>query len=173
METEWKFGTPPAGERGVNTIYDMCSDMNSPFRIALCIETDGPGGAEVLLIQFAQELRERGHHVVPVLPTRRVGWLHDRLAESGFQPESIELLGVPVLSSVNNLVRILQENAVEVVHSHEFTMAVLAAFACRKIRARHIATMHGNQGMTRAWKRRVALRLAFRLTHTPMKAPSS
>ena len=163
MENEWRFGILLAGMR-LEHVKRMWPDMSRKMRIALCIETDGPGGAEVLMIQFAQELRERGHYVVPILPTRKVGWLHDRLAESEFQPESIELLGAPVPLSVAMLARILRRNSVEVVHSHEFTMSVVAAFACRRIRARHISTMHGNQEMTRAWKRRVALRLAFRLT---------
>jgi hypothetical protein len=36
--------------------------------IALMLETDGPGGAEVFLVNSAIELRERGCRVIPLLP---------------------------------------------------------------------------------------------------------
>jgi glycosyltransferase involved in cell wall biosynthesis len=50
----------------------------------------------------------------------------------------------------------------EAVHSHEFTMAVYGCAAARWLRVPHVVTMHGDQGVTRAWRRRAALRWAFR-----------
>jgi hypothetical protein len=50
----------------------------------------------------------------------------------------------------------------DVVHSHEFHMAVYGTAATRLLRKRHVITMHGNQDMTPAARRRIALRWAFR-----------
>jgi len=52
-----------------------------------------------------------------------------------------------------------------VVHSHEFTMAVYGAVACRMIGLRHVITMHGNQWVMNARRRRVSLSWAIRASH--------
>ena len=36
--------------------------------VALMLESDGPGGAENMLLQLAEELHRRGYGVCPVLP---------------------------------------------------------------------------------------------------------
>ena len=139
--------------------------MANPLTIALCNETDGPGGAEVLLVQLATELRDRGHRVIPVLPTPAVGWIQERFHEQGFQPEAVQLLGASMGSCISQLRSVFRRHEVGVVHSHEFTMAAFGAVAARSLGLRHVITMHGNQQMTNSWKRRMALRVAFRLSH--------
>jgi glycosyltransferase involved in cell wall biosynthesis len=51
---------------------------------------------------------------------------------------------------------------VDAVHSHEFTMAVYGAAAARRRGRPHIATQQASQTMTARWRRRAALRWAFR-----------
>ena len=138
--------------------------MASPKTIALANETDGPGGAEVLIFQIAEELRERGFEVVPVLRTRRWGWLHDHLASRGFTAETIDLSGSSAGRCILNLREIFRRRNVDLVHSHEFTMSVFGALAARSLGIPHVITMHGNQHMTDALRRRLGLRLAFRLS---------
>lgn len=58
----------------------------------------------------------------------------------------------------------LRRRGVDVVHSHEFTMGVYGAVSARWAGSGHVITMHGNQTMTRRWRRRVSLRGAFRLS---------
>jgi glycosyltransferase involved in cell wall biosynthesis len=60
------------------------------------------------------------------------------------------------------LVGLIRAKGADLVHSHEFTMAVYGAAAAAIARVPHVMTMHGNQKMTAAWRRRAALRLAFR-----------
>lgn len=132
--------------------------------IALANETDGPGGAEVLIFQLAEELRERGYDVVPVLRTRRWGWLHDHLEARGFRPETVDLAGASAHRCVSGLREVFRRRDVDLVHSHEFTMSVFGALAARSLGIPHVITMHGNQHMTGALRRRLALRLAFRLS---------
>ena len=139
--------------------------MTDPLRIGLANETDGPGGAEMLVIQLAEELRQRGHEVVSILPTRLKGWLHDHLADRGFRFETIKLAGGSTWSCARDLLKLLRRLNLDILHSHEFTMAVFGAAASRAVGVRHIITMHGNQTMVDALRRRIALRVAFRMSH--------
>ena len=129
--------------------------------IALMLESDGPGGAEVFLLQSAEELRTRGYEICPVLPEGKTGWLAEQFRRRGFRPESFRLDRAIDWGGVKRLVATLTDRKVEVVHSHEFDMAVYGAAATRFLRKRHVITMHGNQTMTAAFRRRLALRWAF------------
>jgi len=133
-----------------------------PYRVALMLETDGPGGAEVVVQQLAEELRRRGNEVVPVGPAQGFGWLSARLKAAGFEPETFTLRRALDWACVRGLREVFARRKVDVVHSHEFTMCVYGALAARLHGLPHVTTMHGNQTMTRALRRRVALRWAFR-----------
>src|SRR5262245_37314508 len=111
------------------------------------LESDGPGGAEFVLLRLAEALRERGHHVVPVVPAERVGWLGAQLRARGFEPEEFRERPPPDFRLLLDLVRRLRRRGVELVHSHEFTMAVYGATACRILRRPHVITIHGADRM--------------------------
>jgi glycosyltransferase involved in cell wall biosynthesis len=124
------------------------------------LETDGPGGAEVVVLNMGHELRDRGHTVYPVGPEH--GWLYDRFLESGFLPEPFSMRRPLDWRCLRDLVGMLRRLRVDVVHSHEFTMSVYGAAAAKIVGVPHFITMHGNQTMTHALRRRLALRWAFR-----------
>jgi len=128
-------------------------------------ESDGPGGAEVMLLHLAEELRNRGHRVVPFLPSYKIGWLGEQFRDRGFEPVPFLVRRALDLRHLRELVRDLDRHKVDVLHSHEFHMAVYGTAASKLLRRRHVITMHGNQSMTSARRRRVALRLAFRASH--------
>ncbi len=127
----------------------------------MMIESDGPGGAEMIMLQMSEELRRRGHEVVPVLPARGVGWLGERYREKGFEPETFAIERALDPACLRGIVRVLRRRRVDLVHSHEFAMAVYGTVAARLIGLPHVVTMHGNQGTMEAWRRRLALRFAF------------
>jgi glycosyltransferase involved in cell wall biosynthesis len=130
--------------------------------IAQMLESDGPGGAEMVLLRLADALRSRGHEIVPVGPATGCGWLAEQFRARGFVPEQF-LLRRPVdWQCAHGMIGMLERRKVDVVHSHEFTMAVYGAAAAKWLRRPHVATMHGNQTTTTQWRRRVALRTAFR-----------
>jgi glycosyltransferase involved in cell wall biosynthesis len=133
-----------------------------PLTIALLLESDGPGGAEVVVFQLAEELRRRGHVVVPVGPANGFGWLSGKFRASGFEPATFTLRSPLDWGCVRGLREVFRRRGVDVAHTHEFTMAVYGAMAAKLEGLRHVTTMHGNQGMTRVLRRRVALRWAFR-----------
>jgi len=133
-----------------------------PLTILQMLESDGPGGAETVMLQLSDELRDRGHHIIPVGPVNRVGWLGQRFRDGGYQPETFTLAGPIDPQCVRRMVALIRAKGADLVHSHEFTMAVYGAAAAAIARVPHVMTMHGNQKMTAVWRRRAALRLAFK-----------
>jgi glycosyltransferase involved in cell wall biosynthesis len=140
----------------------MSARSDVPLRIALMIECDGPGGAELMILELAKELRARGHTVLPVGLSNGTGWLGARFVAAGFEPASFELTRPLDLAAVRALTSILRDFRADVVHSHEFTMAIYGAAAAKRAHARHVITMHGGLYYATAWRRRAALRWAMR-----------
>jgi glycosyltransferase involved in cell wall biosynthesis len=130
--------------------------------IAQMLESDGPGGAEILMLRLAMSLRERGHEVVPIGPERGHGWLAARFREQGFAPRTFSIRGPIDWRCLTGLVATLRDAGVQAVHSHEFAMAVYGTAAARWLGVPHVITMHGSQYVTTKWRRRESLRLAFR-----------
>jgi glycosyltransferase involved in cell wall biosynthesis len=134
------------------------------MRIALLLESDGPGGAEKMLLHLAEELRERDHDVMPVGPVNGCGWLAAEFRDRGFEPSTFRLRRPLDWGCVQGLSRLLRERRIELVHSHEFTLAIYGAAAARLVRLPHVVTMHGGEHFAGRWQRRAALRWSFGLS---------
>jgi glycosyltransferase involved in cell wall biosynthesis len=130
--------------------------------IAEMLESDGPGGAELVELRLAHALRDRGHTIVPVGPSMGCGWLAGQFRESGFDPQTFTLHRPLDWRCLRGMIAMLRDHRVDLVHSHEFTMAVYGAAAARWLGIPHIITMHGAQYVTSKWRRQVLLRWAFR-----------
>jgi len=115
-----------------------------------------------MILELAKELRARGHAVLPVGLSAGTGWLGARFAAAGFESETFDLRRPLDLAAVRALTTLLREFRADVVHSHEFTMAIYGAAAARRAQARHVITMHGGLYYASAWRRRAALRWATR-----------
>jgi glycosyltransferase involved in cell wall biosynthesis len=138
--------------------------MGRKLVIAQMLESDGPGGAEMVMMRLAEALRARGHEIVPVGPATGCGWLAEQFRMRGFQPEQFLLRRPLDWRCARGMVAMLRRREVDIVHSHEFTMAVYGAATARWLGRPHLITMHGNQTMTTKWRRRVLLRAAFRFS---------
>ena len=134
----------------------------SRLRIAMMLESDGPGGAEMMVFRLSEELRARGHTIVPVGPENGIGWLGDLFRGAGVSPEVFRIRGPIDPACLQGLVWLLREKKIDAVHSHEFTMAVYGAAASRLLGLPHVITMHGGLRVCKALRRRVALRWAMR-----------
>ncbi len=128
----------------------------------MMLETSSPGGAEYVLLQLSEELRRRGHVVYPFGPDDRSDWLANRFRGLGFEPQLIRQVRTIDPGCARRLAARFRQLKIDVVHSHEFTMAIYGALAARWSGRRHIITFHGSQTMTRALRRRIAIRWAMR-----------
>jgi glycosyltransferase involved in cell wall biosynthesis len=140
-------------------------DVKSPdkgLRIAMMLDSDGPGGAEMMVFRLSEELRQGGHTVVPVLPRDGVGWLGNLFRSAGSSTDTFWLKRSIDPTAVGRLVQLFRRHDIDVVHSHEFTMGVYGAAAARLLAIPHVLTMHGSLTISDALRRRIALRWAIR-----------
>jgi glycosyltransferase involved in cell wall biosynthesis len=128
----------------------------------MMLESDEPGGAEMMVYRLSDELRARGHTIIPVGPEHGVGWLGDLFRRGGFEPEVFRINRPVDPGCVKGLVQLFRQYRIDAVHSHEFTMAVYGTAATRVTGLPHIITMHGGLKVCKALRRRIALRWAMR-----------
>lgn len=138
----------------------------SSLRVALMLESDGPGGAENVVFDLAEALRDRGHTVYPVGHKHGDGFLGEKLRASGFETYTFDQERMLDWRLIRHLKRMFTELNVDVVHCHEFVAAVYGGTAARLAGRPHVFTMHGNQTMCDVWRRRAALRWVFRHSHS-------
>jgi len=136
--------------------------LERSLSIAMMLETTGPGGAEVVLLQLSDELRRRGHRVHVIGPDRHSDWLRGKVSELGMTWREYRIRRALDPVCLRGLISELRELRVDLVHCHEFTMSVYGAAAARWLGIPYVISIHGNQSVTEAWRRRVALRWAFR-----------
>src|SRR6185436_19889547 len=94
------------------------------LRIAMMLESDGPGGAEMMVFRLSEELRRLGHTIVPVGPRTGIGWLGDLYRNAGFSSEVFWLDRPIDPPGVRRFMEMFRRQRIDLVHSHEFTMAV-------------------------------------------------
>lgn len=136
----------------------------SELRIAHLIETNGPGGAERMLVHMVQELEAAGCSNVVVLPAGGEEWVQQQLAGTRATIEPYRLDRPVSRRFAGWLGDALRQHRVALAHSHEFSMAVYGAWAAWRTGIPHLATMHGSRYYVEHMRRRVALRAAFALT---------
>ncbi|MCO4100703.1 MAG: glycosyltransferase family 4 protein [Gemmatimonas sp.] len=128
--------------------------------MAQLIESDGPGGAESVVLALADGLRRRGAEVFPVGFSGGEGWLSGRLRLAGhavFQPKISRTAPID-LTLLWAMVRWVTRNKIDILHAHELTMGVYAGAVGALTRVPHIVTMHGGTYYASAPRRARALR---------------
>lgn len=156
-----------SGSRAMQTNGTLHEAARQPtslprLRIAMMLESDEPGGAEMMVFRLSEELRRRGHTIIPVGPEHGVGWLGDIFRRAGFSPEVFRIRNRIDPGCVRGLVELFRHHRIDVVHSHEFTMAVYGTASARLLGLPHVITMHGGLTVCKALRRRIALRWAMR-----------
>jgi len=131
------------------------------LRIAHLIESDGPGGAEHVVVQLATAFQAAGAWNVAFLPANGEGWLARQLEGSGVTIEYLRLERPISPAYARSLEAALRRHRVTVAHSHEFTMAVYGAWASWRAGIPHVITMHGGRYYAARLRRRLALRAAI------------
>jgi glycosyltransferase involved in cell wall biosynthesis len=128
----------------------------------MMLESDGQGGAETMVLRLSEELRRRGHFILPVSRVPGTGWLAKQYRLAGFTPELYGLRWPIDPACVRRLIGLFRQYRIDVVHSHEFTMSVYGAAASRILGLPYVMTMHGGLTVCKALRRRIALRWAMR-----------
>jgi len=134
------------------------------LRIAQLIESDGPGGAERVVIDLARGFQAAGGRSVVFLPADGEGWLARQLQGSGVAIEYFHLDRPVSPACARSLAAAFRRHRVAIAHSHEFSMAVYGALASWLAGVHHVITMHGSRYYAGRLQRRAALRAAIGLS---------
>jgi glycosyltransferase involved in cell wall biosynthesis len=131
------------------------------MKILHAIETSGPGGAENFLIRMALALRPQDESSVLLL---KPGWLQQRLIDL-----EIPVVVEPLSRSFNPLwlyraFKLVKEQQIDVIHSHEFAMNSHLALVAKAAGVRHVATVHGRKYYGDSSARRAVYRMVARLS---------
>jgi len=133
----------------------------APRRIALALESSGPGGAENVVLRLAAGLRAAGDE--PVIVTMRPGWMTERAEAEGFElwlaPQAPGLAP----GFIPSFARRLRRGGIECLHSHEFAMNVYGGAAARALGIPSVATIHGRNWATGSRRRGLAYRALRRV----------
>ncbi|MFO0687461.1 MAG: glycosyltransferase [Myxococcota bacterium] len=134
---------------------------DGPLRIALALESSGPGGAENMVVQLGLALKALGH--APIVVTMREGWMTERAAAGGL-PVWIEPQRPGLdLGWVARFARRLVRERIDVLHSHEFAMNVFGGTAAVLARVPALSTIHGKHWIADRQRRAIAYRVLARL----------
>jgi len=136
------------------------SDALGRGRLAQLIGSDGPGGAERVVVEVATALQGSGIETVVFVPKHGEGWLERQLAGSGVSVEHYHLERPLSPASARALADTFRRHRVTVAHSHEFSMGVYGAWASWLVGVPHVMTMHGGRYYAERLRRRLALRAA-------------
>jgi glycosyltransferase involved in cell wall biosynthesis len=143
------------------------------MRIAQVCESGEPGGAETMMLQLAEELRRRGHEVLPLGPENADPWLHAEFRRAGFEPATFPVRGPADPACLAAITRFLHRRRVDVVHSHAFFAAVYGGAAAWLLRKPHVITMHGSRYYLNRRRRRAALRWSARRSRAVVAVSSA
>ena len=125
------------------------------------IETGGPGGAERMMVHLAAGLGPEYRSEAALI---RDSWLGTALRQRGVPVTMLRNGPHGSLGTLQDLLRIIRERRVAILHSHEFYMNTLGLVASRMMGVPLVATVHGRNYYADRFRRRAAYRLVATLT---------
>jgi glycosyltransferase involved in cell wall biosynthesis len=129
-------------------------------RILFLSSSSGPGGAERVLSKLAASVdRER---YSPIVGLFRPGWLRDECDRHGVPTRILPSPGNLDIAWVRTCLRLLRQERVALIHSHEFDANVHGALAAWIAGIPQIATIHGKHYYWERARRRFAYRCVSR-----------
>jgi len=116
----------------------------------------GPGGAEQMIVDLSRGLRRTGHEVTVALMSR--GWLQDELERAGVPTALMPKRRRVDVAYFRRVGKFLRNNAIQVIHAHEFNSNVSGCVIGRMTGIPVVATVHGREYVASRLRRRIAYR---------------
>ena len=128
-----------------------------PRTILHTIETGGPGGAETVLLQLATHLDPARFRSVVLIS--QDGWLNGQLHARGIPTTLVDCKAWYDLRLPRAMIALIRQEKVDLIHSHLPDQNFYSCLVGALTRRRPIVTYHGPIELTRARRRRQALKL--------------
>ena len=120
------------------------------------LETGGPGGAERMLLDLAENL---GPGWEPVVGVMKAGWLQSQAALAGIPCAMVRGNGLGDLDVLERLLETVETHEIDVIHAHEFYMSTIGALVSVVTGIPLVVTVHGKSYYPDKLRRRVACRM--------------
>lgn len=114
--------------------------MNKPLSVLLFIESGGPGGAERVVLELAQGLREANCNVE--LAGLRTGWFTERAKELNFTHHLLN--NKNIIQQPFEISKLINKQRYDLVHSHLLDSNFYCSLACKITSTPHLGTEHGD-----------------------------
>jgi glycosyltransferase involved in cell wall biosynthesis len=132
------------------------------MNILYLIESSEPGGAESLVVSLANGFRNRGNTCV--IGLLEDGWLNDQLKAGNFETIMLQQNRSYDFPFTRELYSIIRKYNIDIIHAHEFAMNTYGTIIGALARLPVITTIHGQNYYWLKLRRRVAYRMASRLS---------
>lgn len=140
--------------------------MNARIRIGQFIDTDVPGGAEVIMLNLSKLLLKKGYSVVimhfghPWLEKLcRINNIESIILTGERYYKSIKLLPIFILI----FAKILKKNNIDILHSHLFGPVTAGALSSKLANIKHIGTFHDIYTIQNSKHRILLVKIALHL----------
>ena len=120
------------------------------------LETGGPGGAERMLLDLAENL---GPGWEPVVGVMKAGWLQSQAALAGIPCAMVSGNGLGDLDVLERLLETVETHEIDVIHAHEFYMSTIGTLVSWATGVPLVVTIHGKSYYPDKRRRRAACRL--------------
>ena len=95
---------------------------SNTLRVLYLLETGGPGGAERMLLDLAENLGSGWQAVVGVM---KPGWLRSNATSAGLSCVMVGGSGLGDLGVLHRLVEAVETHEIGLIHAHEFYMSMI------------------------------------------------
>jgi glycosyltransferase involved in cell wall biosynthesis len=119
------------------------------------IETNGPGGAENVLINLSSGLDRNRFR--PIVCLRKDGWLKDELERRKISTYVKREKGFIDIGFIIRLLRLIIREKISLIHSHEFLMSFYGTLIGELVKIPVITTFHGKDYYWEKARRRLAM----------------
>src|SRR2546428_878648 len=100
------------------------SRPSETLRVLYLLETGGPGGAERMLLDLAENVGPGWQAVVGVM---KDGWLRSHAMSAGLPCVMVGGNGLGDPGVLHRIVEIVETHEIDVIHAHEFYMSMIGA----------------------------------------------
>jgi len=132
------------------------SHRSEALGVLCLLETGGPGGAERMLLDLAENVGPGWRAVVGVM---KAGWLRSRATSAGLPCVMVGGNGLGDVGVLQHLVEVIETHEIAVIHAHEFYMSMVGTLVSRATGVPLVVTLHGKSYYPDRRRRRAACRL--------------
>src|SRR5262249_54771741 len=126
------------------------------LRVLYLLETGGPGGAERMLLDLAENLGSGWQAVGGVM---KPGWLQTNATSAGLACEMLGGGDLGDLGVLHRLVGAIDTHEISVIHAHEFYMSMMGTVVSAMTGIPLVVTLHGRNHYPDKRRRRLACRM--------------